>query len=69
MKRILFVPPSVADKKEAEASRNDFVSLTGKPLGEGAFGDVWKVRHKKSGNVFAIKCALKQKIIECRMQE
>ena len=38
--RLLFVPPSVAAGKEQEASRNDFVSLTGKPIGEGAFGDV-----------------------------
>ena len=45
------------------------MSLTGKPIGEGAFGDVWKVRHKESGNVFAIKCILKKKIVECKMQE
>lgn len=48
-KRLLFLSPSVLAGEEQECKSSDFVSLDRKPLGEGAFGAVYKVRHKESG--------------------
>ena len=49
-KRFLFLPPSVISGAEREATVNDFESLSRKAIGEGAFGEVYKVRHKTSNN-------------------
>jgi len=47
--------PSVRAGRERECVKDDFISLSGKPIGEGAFGDVYKVKHRLTGNIFAIK--------------
>jgi serine/threonine protein kinase len=63
-KRILFLSPSVASGHENEPSRTDFEAQTGSTLGVGGFGKVYKVKHKTSRNVYAIKVISKAKIIE-----
>jgi serine/threonine protein kinase len=60
--RLLFLSPSVMSGAEPEAQVSDFESLNRKALGEGAFGEVYKVRHKESGNLFAIKVISKEKV-------
>lgn len=66
-KRLLFLPPSVQKGKEKEPKCEDFICFEAKALGQGAFGEVFKVRHKVSGKNFAIKVIQKKKIIEKRM--
>lgn len=68
-KRLLFLPPSVLSGKERECRVDDFVSLTRKAIGEGAFGEVYKVRHKTSGNLFAIKVINKERILKSNLLE
>jgi serine/threonine protein kinase len=60
--KLLFLSPSVMSGAEPEAQVSDFESLNRKALGEGAFGEVYKVRHKESGNLFAIKVISKEKV-------
>jgi hypothetical protein len=62
--RILFLSPSVASGEERECRKDDFESLANTNIGVGGFGKVYKVRHKVSKNVFAIKVINKAKIIE-----
>lgn len=62
--RILFLSPSVASGEERECRKDDFESLANSNIGVGGFGKVYKVRHKVSKNVFAIKVINKNKIIE-----
>lgn len=52
--------PTVSLGLENEPQFSDFEVLQG--LGEGAFGDVFKVKHKVSGKVYAIKKIRKDKI-------
>lgn len=66
-KRLLFLPPGVQKGKERELRCEDFICFDSKSLGQGAFGEVFKVRHKISGRDFAIKVIQKRKIIERRM--
>jgi len=68
-KRILFLSPSVTSGKEHEAKKDDFESLTSASIGTGGFGKVYKVKHKKSHNLYAIKVISKAKIIEQNMCE
>lgn len=63
-RRILFLPPSVLHGDERECRREDFESLSNTNIGVGGFGKVYKVRHKVSKNVYAIKVINKAKIIE-----
>jgi len=63
-KRILFLSPSVASGYENEPSKADFETQTGSTIGVGGFGKVYKVKHKVSRNVYAIKVISKAKIIE-----
>lgn len=63
-RRILFLPPSVLNGDERECRRDDFESLSNTNIGVGGFGKVYKVRHKVSKNVYAIKVINKAKIIE-----
>jgi serine/threonine protein kinase len=63
-KRILFLSPSVVEGKERECRRDDFESLANSNIGVGGFGKVYKVRHKASSNIYAIKVINKTKIIE-----
>jgi serine/threonine protein kinase len=62
--RILFLSPSVTSGDERECRRDDFESLSNKNIGVGGFGKVYKVRHKVSKNIYAIKVINKSKIIE-----
>ena len=62
--RILFLPPSVMSGEERECRRDDFESLANKNIGVGGFGKVYKVRHKQSKNIYAIKVINKSKIVE-----
>lgn len=62
--RILFLSPSVVRGEERECRKDDFESLANTNIGVGGFGKVYKVRHKVSKNVFAIKVINKKKILE-----
>lgn len=58
------MPPSVLHGDERECRRDDFESLSNTNIGVGGFGKVYKVRHKVSKNIYAIKVINKAKIIE-----
>ena len=58
--KYLFESPSVQKVEESEIKRNDFSFE--KKLGEGAFGEVWKVIHKTSKKIYAMKQVLKEKV-------
>ena len=62
--RILFLSPSITSGEERECRKDDFESLANSNIGVGGFGKVYKVRHKISKNIFAIKVINKTKIIE-----
>ena len=62
--RILFLSPSVMSGEERECRKDDFESLANSNIGVGGFGKVYKVRHKDSKNIYAIKVINKAKIIE-----
>ena len=61
---MLFLSPSVLSGEERECRKDDFESLANSNIGVGGFGKVYKVRHKVSKNVFAIKVINKKKILE-----
>ena len=63
-RRILFLSPSVTNGQERECRKDDFESLANSNIGVGGFGKVYKVRHKESKNIYAIKVINKAKIIE-----
>lgn len=63
-RRILFLSPSVTNGQERECRKDDFESLANSNIGVGGFGKVYKVRHKMSKNIYAIKVINKAKIIE-----
>ena len=54
----------MVDGEERECKKEDFKSLANSSIGIGGFGKVYKVRHKVSKNVYAIKVINKAKIIE-----
>ena len=58
--KYLFESPTVKKGLEPEIKRSDFTFE--KKLGEGAFGEVWKVVHKVSKKVYAMKQVLKEKV-------
>ena len=66
-KRYLILPPRVAEGLEKELCKNDFESLEDKYIGRGTFASVWKVQHKKTKQVFAIKVINKESIIQQNM--
>lgn len=68
-RRLLFFSPSVSNNTERECNVGDFQSLSRKAIGEGAFGQVFKVRHISTGNLYAIKVISKVKILERSMSE
>jgi len=67
--RILFLSPSVTSGHEREACQSDFESLTKTTIGSGGFGKVYKVKHKTSQNIYALKVINKKKIIEEDLSE
>ena len=56
--------PSITSGEERECRNDDFESIASTSIGAGGFGKVFKVRHKVSKNVFAIKVINKAKILE-----
>ena len=62
--RLLFLSPSITSGEERECRKDDFESIASTSIGAGGFGKVFKVRHKVSKNVFAIKVINKAKILE-----
>jgi serine/threonine protein kinase len=67
--RILHLSPTVREGLERECNKDDFFSEGDRAIGKGAFGQVWKVRHKKTDKVYVIKVMNKQNIIEQKMGE
>ncbi|OMJ82312.1 hypothetical protein SteCoe_17027 [Stentor coeruleus] len=65
--RKLFPSPSVLNGAEKEPNVSDFESLTKKAIGEGAFGEVYKVRHKVSRELYAIKVVNKKKVTDANL--
>lgn len=59
-KKLLFQAPPLEGEKDL--MKQDF-SFEQK-LGDGAFGQVWRVKHKKSGKYFACKQVAKEKVIK-----
>jgi serine/threonine protein kinase len=53
--RLLILSPTVKEGLERESNKDDFEALDDKALGKGGFGHVWKVRHKVTGKIYAIK--------------
>ena len=66
-RRLLFAPPSYLAGAEREAQVSDFESITKKAMGEGAFGEVYKVRHKQTKEMYAIKVVSKSKVIKSNL--
>lgn len=58
--KLLFESPSVSSGEEPELKRFDFDFE--RKLGDGAFGQVWRVRHKKTLQLFALKQVPKEKV-------
>eukprot|EP00826_Nyctotherus_ovalis_P009759 TRINITY_DN12583_c0_g4_i1.p1 TRINITY_DN12583_c0_g4~~TRINITY_DN12583_c0_g4_i1.p1 ORF type:complete len:716 (+),score=263.74 TRINITY_DN12583_c0_g4_i1:115-2262(+) len=65
--RVLFLPPSVVSNNEREPRNEDFVMMGKGVLGKGSFGQVCQVRHKVSGNIYAIKAIEKKKTINQKL--
>ena len=68
-KRLLILSPAVKAGLEREACKTDFESLEDKSIGKGGFGSVWKVRHKVTKQIFAIKVINKESIVKQNMVE
>ena len=68
-KRLLILSPAVAAGLEREACKTDFESLEDKSIGKGGFGSVWKVRHKITKQIYAIKVINKESIEKQKMVE
>ncbi len=62
--RVLFLSPRVTSGQDREARKEDFESLSDSNIGVGGFGRVYKVKHRKTGKIFAIKVVNKAKILE-----
>ena len=67
--RILPLNPKVSSGLEKELCKNDFETLQDKCIGNGTFGSVWKVRHKITNEIYAIKVINKENIIKQNMTE
>lgn len=67
--RLLILSPTVKAGMEREACKGDFEAIEDKNIGKGGFGCVWKVRHKKTKKIFAIKVINKDSIIKQNLVE
>lgn len=65
--RLLLLSPTVKIGMEPECQKSDFSTDGTKPLGKGGFGEVWKVFHKKTNNIYVIKVIDKKNIIEQKL--
>jgi serine/threonine protein kinase len=61
-KRLLFESPSSASGEERELQYDDFDFE--RRLGEGAFGIVWRAKHKVTGQLYAVKQVGKEKVMQ-----
>ena len=60
--KLLFESPTVVNGKEPELQRRDFDFE--RRLGDGAFGQVWRVKHKSTLKVYAMKQVPKEKVMK-----
>ena len=67
--RFSIYPPGVETGFETECQKSDFESLQDECIGKGTFGSVWKVQHKFTKQIFAIKVINKENIIQQNMIE
>lgn len=65
--RLLMLSPTVSQGLERECNKDDFEALDDKALGKGGFGHVWKVRHKVTQKIYAIKVINKDYIRKEKM--
>jgi len=63
--RFIFLSPTVQAGKEKESSISDFKIVGG--LGAGAFGKVYKVEHKQTKQIYALKQISKQQLKHQKM--
>ena len=67
--RLLVLSPTVKNCLEREANKDDFEALEDKNIGKGGFGCVWKVRHKITKQIYAIKVIDKKSIVNQNLVE
>ena len=67
--RLLFLSPTVSEGIERECNKDDFEAIEDKALGKGGFGHVWKVKHKITKKIYAIKVINKDYILKENMVE
>ena len=65
--KFLISPPILLEGDGPDLCRTDFDSAS--PLGQGSFGKVFKVRHKKTNKWYAIKVVSKPQIVSLKMTE
>ncbi|CAG9327071.1 unnamed protein product [Blepharisma stoltei] len=58
--KLLFESPSVFNGEEKELQRSDFDFE--RKLGDGAFGQVWRIKHKATNKLYALKQVPKQNV-------
>ena len=64
--KILFESPSILSGEETEIKKSDFEFQ--RKLGDGAFGRVWKVKHRTTQEIYALKQVPKEKVIKMQTQ-
>ena len=60
--RLLVLSPTVKRGLERECDKSDFYRCDDYYIGKGGFGEVWKVNHKKSNDLFVIKVLDKKRL-------
>ena len=66
-KRLFILSPTVELGFERECNKYDFINENKKPIGKGAFGEVWKVIHENSKKVYCVKILSKRDIFEQKL--
>ena len=67
--RLMQLSPTVELGLERECTKNDFTTVSTKPIGTGAFGEVWKVLFTPTQKEYCIKILDKREIVTQRMTE
>ena len=60
--RLLKISPTVKMGLEHECNKSDFFRCGDYCIGKGAFGEVWKVNHKKTNELYVIKVLDKERL-------
>ncbi len=60
--RLLNLSPTVKIGLEREGDKADFFRVGDYCIGKGGFGEVWKVNHKKTNNLYVIKVLDKKRL-------